>query len=124
RPGAPVAIVGPFCCFCRCLRRTKGSTNVKDNLVGNDAKRDNIVCPENGAIRRAPVGSRALRFTRMSEGRPSNRPVHTKMYVFDIRHTFSKPRLCPAGVPANSRPVAVAASTEARTDLRSLSVLS
>src|SRR5438128_581984 len=76
------------------------------------------------AIHAAPVGSRAVRFIRMSEQRPPGRRVHTKMYVFDNRHTFSQPRLCPAGVAANSRPVAVAASTEARTDLRSLSVLS
>ena len=60
----------------------------------------------------------------MSEGRRASGPVQTKMYLLDIRHTFSQPRLCPAGLAANSRSVAVAASTEARTDLRSLSVLS
>src|SRR5438105_3316612 len=57
-------------------------------------------------------------------GRTRGRPGPTKMSVYDIRHTFSQPRLCPAGVAANPRPVAVAASTEARTDLRSLTVLS
>src|SRR5438445_5336057 len=94
------------------------------NLVGNGAKWDNIVRLKNGRSTAARIRSRPPGCTRMSEGRRASGPVRTKMYLLDIRHTFSQPRLCPAGLAANSRSVAVAASTEARTDLRSLSVLS
>ena len=94
------------------------------NPVGNDAKWDNTVRLKNGRSAAVQIRSRPPGCTRMSEGRRASGPAQTKMYLLDIRHTFSQPRLCPAGLAANSRSVAVAASTEARTDLRSLSVLS
>src|SRR5438132_1081577 len=94
------------------------------NPVGNDAKWDNTVRLKNGRSAAVQIRSRPAGCTRRSEGRRARGPAQTKMYLLDIRHTFSQPRLCPAGLAANSRSVAVAASTEARTDLRSLSVLS
>src|SRR5438132_10086401 len=120
----PAAIPRPFCRFCRCSGETKVPTNVTDNIVGNDQKGDKTVCPGNGAWTACAVGAHPPGSARVSEGRRRKRADRTKMSVLRIRHTFSSSYLCRVRSTANPPPVAVAASTEARTDLRSLSVLS
>src|SRR5207253_2807150 len=70
------------------------------------------------------VGAHPPGSARVSEGKTEEAADRTKMSVLRIRHTFSSSCLCRVRSAANPPSVAVAASTEARTDLRSLSVLS